>query len=121
VLLLVALAAAAPATGSGEGIRGRVLAGPTCPVERIPPDPGCAAAGVAASVRVYRRSDRHTVARVHTGSDGRFQVRLRAGRYAVTARPVAGGPLPRCPPGIRVMVHAGRYSHVTIDCDTGIR
>lgn len=121
VFVVAALVAAVPAAGSGEGIRGRVVAGPTCPVETVPPDPKCAPVAVAARVRVYRRSDQHTVARVRTGADGRFQIRLRPGRYAVTSRPAAGGPLPRCPPNIHATVHAGRYTRVTITCDSGIR
>jgi hypothetical protein len=121
VVAFSALAAAVPAAVSGEGIHGRVVAGPTCPVETLPPDPKCAPTGVAAHVRVYRRSDGHTVAQVRTRGDGRFRVRLRPGRYAVTARPVAGGRLPRCPPGIHATVHPGRYARVAIDCDTGIR
>lgn len=121
VLVLVALVAAAPAIGAGQGISGRVVAGPTCPVETVPPDPKCAPSPVAASVRVVRRADHHLVARARTRSDGSFRIRLRPGRYAVTARPVAGGPLPRCPPGIHATVHRGRYARVAISCDSGIR
>ncbi|HTN24790.1 MAG TPA: hypothetical protein VL120_12435 [Solirubrobacteraceae bacterium] len=121
-LVLVALAAAAaPATGAGQGISGRVVAGPTCPVETIPPDPRCAPAAVAARVRVVRRSDHHLVAQPRTRTDGSFRIRLRPGRYSVTARPVAGGPLPRCPPGINATVRAGHYTRVAISCDSGIR
>jgi hypothetical protein len=121
VFVLVALLAAAPAAGSGAGIRGRVVAGPTCPVETVPPNPQCAPRAFAARVRVYRRSDQRTVARVRTGDDGRFEVRLRPGRYAVSARPVAGGPLPRCPQDVEATVRVGRYTHVAIACDSGIR
>jgi hypothetical protein len=121
VFVVVVLVTAAPVAGSGTGIRGRVVAGPTCPVERIPPDPKCAPRAVAARVRVYRLSTQRTVARVVTGADGRFQVRLRPGRYAVSARPASGGPLPRCPQDIRATVRAGRYTHVAVACDSGIR
>jgi len=112
---------AAPATGSGSGIRGRVVASPTCPVERLPPDPRCAPRGLAAIVRVYRLSDRHTVARLRTDRAGRFRVRMRGGRYGVSARPAAGGPFPRCSQPATAIVHKGRYTRVTIMCDTGIR
>jgi hypothetical protein len=121
MFVLVAVVAAAPAAGSGAGIRGRVVAGPTCPVETVPPDPKCAPRAVAARVRVYRRSDQHTVARLRTGGDGRFQVRLRPGRYGVSARPAAGGPLPRCPQDVKATVRAGTYTRVAIQCDSGIR
>jgi hypothetical protein len=98
-----------------------VVAAPACPVETVPPDPTCAPFAVVARVRVYRRSDQHTVARMRTRADGRFEIRLRPGRYAVTAQPVSGGPLPRCPPGVHATVHPGRYTRVTISCDSGIR
>jgi hypothetical protein len=117
----VAFFAAAPAAGSGSGIRGRVVASPTCPVERVPPDPRCAPRGFAAALRIYRLSDQHTVARLRTPDNGRFRVRLRPGRYGVSARPAAGGSLPRCPRGVKASVRRGYYTSVTIDCDSGIR
>lgn len=121
VACAVALLAVAPAAGAGTGIRGRVVASPTCPVERDPPDPQCAPRALAAVVRIYRLSDHHTVARLHTGDDGRFRLRLRRGRYGVNARPAAGGLLPSCPKGVRATVRRGHFTRVTIDCDTGIR
>lgn len=123
-LALAALLAAsivASADGSGSGIRVRVVSSPTCPVERVPPDPACAPRPFAARVRVYRLSDRHTVARLHTGADGRSTLRLRPGRYAMTAVPESGARLPSCPRGVRATVHTGRYATITIDCDSGIR
>jgi hypothetical protein len=117
----VAFLAAAPAVGAGSGIRGRVVASPTCPVERNPPDPQCAPPGLAAVVRIYRLSDDHTIARLHTDDNGHFRVQLRRGRYGVNARPAAGGSLPRCPRGVKAIVRRGHYTGVTIDCDTGIR
>lgn len=117
----VVLVASASAAGSGSGIRGRVVAGPTCPVERDPPDPQCVPRAFAARVRVYRLSDLRTVARRSTGDDGRFTVPLRPGRYGVSARPSTGGSLPRCPPRVQAIVRSGRYTRVAVDCDSGIR
>src|SRR3954471_15432569 len=94
-VVLVSLAAVAPAAGAGSGIRVRVVSSPTCPVERIPPDPMCAPRPFPASVRVVRVSDHRTVARLHTGADGRAVVALRAGRYRLVARPESGAQLPR--------------------------
>ena len=121
IAAVAALLTAAPAAGGGSGIRARVVASPTCPVERVPPDPRCAPRGLAAIVRVYRLPDRHTVARVHTDREGRLRLRLRRGRYGLAARPTTGASLPRCPQTVDAVVHAGRYTRVTIDCDTGIR
>ena len=117
----VAFIAVAPAMGAGSGIRGRVVASPTCPVERYPPDPRCAPRGLAAVVRIYRLSDHHTVARLRTHDDGRFRLPMRRGRYGLNARPAAGGSLPSCPRGVKAIVRRGHYARVTIDCDTGIR
>jgi hypothetical protein len=116
-LLLVA----APAAGSGSGIHGRVVASPTCPVERVPPDPRCAPRGLSAIVRIYRLRDHRTVARLHTSRTGYFRARLNHGRYGASARPATGRSLPRCPPQVNAVVHTGRYTRVTINCDTGIR
>jgi hypothetical protein len=124
IALLVAaaaLTAASAALASGSGIRGRVTSSPTCPVQRYPPDPGCAPRGVKARVSVRRSSDRRVVARFTTRSDGRFSVRLRAGRYLVSVRPAAGALLPRCPGERAVRVRSGSYARIAIDCDSGIR
>jgi hypothetical protein len=121
LVLMSAAVLAAPATGSGTGIRGRVTSSPTCPVERMPPDPGCAPRGFAARVTVRRRSDNHVVARIGTKDDGRWSLRLKAGRYSVAARPASGASLPRCPSAMKATVKAGAYTRVTIDCDSGIR
>src|SRR3954471_22896265 len=90
-VVLVSLAAVAPAGGAGSGLRVRVVSSPTCPVERIPPDPMCAPRAFAASVRIYRASDHRTVARLHTGPDGRATAALRRGRYRLVVRPESGG------------------------------
>jgi hypothetical protein len=87
----------------------------------MPPDPACAPRGFVARVRIYRLSDGHTVTRATTAADGRFGVRLGAGRYGVSAHPASGRSLPRCPAAVRVTVRTGTYSRVTIDCDSGIR
>ena len=113
--------AAAPAGGAGSGLRIRVVSSPTCPVERVPPDPMCAPRPFAASVRVHRASDNRTVARLHTGADGRSSVNLRAGRYSLVVRPESGSRLPHCPRTVRATVRSGRFAHVTVDCDSGIR
>ncbi|MEA2496359.1 MAG: hypothetical protein QOJ29_4270 [Thermoleophilaceae bacterium] len=61
------------------------------------------------------------MARITTGSDGRFRIALRTGRYRVSARPANGGSLPHCPGAKTAKVVSGRYASVAIDCDSGIR
>jgi hypothetical protein len=39
----------------------------------------------------------------------------------MSTRPVAGGPLPRCPQDVKTSVRAGQYAQVLIRCDSGIR
>jgi hypothetical protein len=117
VVLLVAVAADA----SGTGISGRVTSSPTCPVETMPPQPGCAPRGFKARVRVTRASDGKVVSRVTTGSDGRFRITLRPGRYRVLARPASGAKLPSCPNAKAARVSRSGYTRVAIDCDSGIR
>jgi hypothetical protein len=68
-----------------------------------------------------RSADGKLAARVTTGSDGRFRILLRPGRYRVSARPVTGGALPRCPGPKGVKVGRTGFTRVSIDCDSGIR
>ena len=125
VLVLVGIvligASAAGAGTPGSGISGKIVAGPTCPVESVPPAPGCAPRALRATVRIRRVGslDRATI--VRSGADGRFRVRLYPGTYWVRALPYAGQALPRPPPATRVRVRAARYTLVTITYDTGIR
>ncbi len=104
-----------------SGIAGRVVAGPTCPVERVPPDPRCAPRPLAATLRIRRAGAGGRGATVRAAGNGRFRVALAPGTYVVTALPRAGSPLPRPPAPINVRVRSGRYTAVTITYDTGIR
>jgi hypothetical protein len=115
---VIAFVVVASAWGAGSGVRVTVTSSPTCPVETIPPQPGCAPRPVDARIRVTASGK--TVARARTGSDGKVSIPLRAGRYRVYARPASGGSLPRCPSATAV-VHRGRYAKARIDCDSGIR
>jgi len=103
-----------------SGIKGTVMAGPTCPVMRDPPDPACADRPLQTTVSVARASDpARTVATAQSDSKGIFQLSLPPGDYVVTA----GNPqamLPRCNEASVTVGPAG-YSAVTVSCDTGIR
>lgn len=111
---------ASTASGTGsEGLHIRVTAGPTCPVERYPPDPQCAPRAVDAKIRIEARASGRTAARVRTGSDGRATVRLHPGRYRLVTRPTSA-PFPRCP-ATDAFVAGDRYRTVRVACDSGIR
>jgi hypothetical protein len=59
--------------------------------------------------------------RARSGRDGRFRIRLSPGSYVVQALPEAGSAFPRPPAAFTVKVLAGRFTHITITYDTGIR
>lgn len=99
-------------------IRGSVLLGPSCPVERVPPDPACAPKGYKTLVKVYSIKTGILQKSVPTNSLGIFSLTLPAGAYLLKA---AGGSLyPRCTDK-PVKVLAGKRTNVVMNCDTGIR
>jgi hypothetical protein len=116
VLPLVTIDATSAAQSRPDsGIRGLVLYGPTCPVQR----PGHTCVKPYAAWITIRREPKGTVAtRVHAGSDGRFTTHLRPGHYLLVPR--NGKPFPRAQ-SQTVSVHRHRFTTVTIRYDTGIR
>lgn len=124
LIALVAWLAACTAAGGAvntSGIVGRVAAGPTCPVESVPPSPWCAPRPLAASVRIYAPGDRSHALVVRSGPDGQFRVGLAPGTYVLAPLAKPGSPFPRPPSAMRVKVRRGRYTRITITYDTGIR
>jgi len=105
---------------SGGGISGTLTAGPTCPVQRQPPDPACAERPVAgAHVRVTR-PDGVLVATVTADVAGHFTLELAPGTYVVAPQPVEG--LMGTPAEQDVTVAAdGSMAEVSFSYDTGIR
>src|SRR3989344_2428627 len=109
-------------TGDGilpykSGIRGTVMMGPTCPVERMPPDPQCADKPVKTNVSIYRASDTsRSVAVLASAEDGTFEVSLPPGEYVVMAGPY-GVPYPRCS-DTRATVGPSSYTQITVSCDS---
>jgi hypothetical protein len=120
VLLAVLVGGCSPTSGPDYPVGGRAVAGPVCPVERIPPDPACAPRPVAGAVLVIAASDGHKVARATTGADGRWTAALAAGAYTLTPQPVMG--LMGTAPPIRFTVTAsGSPGDLNVTYDTGIR
>ncbi|MEA2375630.1 MAG: hypothetical protein QOD53_2093 [Thermoleophilaceae bacterium] len=121
-LVILAIAAApgpAVAAHIDSGVRGDVKTSPTCPVERVPPDPACAPRGYATTVRIRKAATGRLVKKVQSSGDGRFKARLRPGRYSVQPESGSGG-LPRCDPQ-EVRVKAHRFAKLHLGCDSGIR
>jgi hypothetical protein len=112
---------AIPADG-GPWIAGRAVAGPVCPVERIPPDPACAPRPVAGALIVIRGPGGAEVARVTTVQDGTFLVGVPGGgAWTVEPQPAEG--LMGTAPATVVEVADAPAAWVAVDVayDTGIR
>lgn len=110
-------------TSGDSGIDGVVLAGPTCPVERVG-DP-CPDRPIATTIGVFAdTSETDIVAQTSAGQDGRFHHPLAPGVCTLRGACVTGlsicSPYPRIIPQT-VTVTAGGYTSVTVHADTGIR
>lgn len=112
-------------TGSGNsilpyhsGVQGMVSLGPTCPVERTPPDPTCAPKPYATAVVVYRSGSQSAFLMGNSDANGLFKFSLPPGSYTLEA--TSGKTFPRCAP-VKISVPASGYASTTISCDTGIR
>jgi hypothetical protein len=104
------------ATGT---VLGNVVLGPTCPVERIPPDPECAPRPYKTSVSISRNIETpEGFKTIQTDASGTFSVSLPTGEYIF--HPQGGSILPWCNERL-VEVGADETSDITISCDTGIR
>lgn len=71
-------------------VTGYVHAGPMCPVESVPPDPGCADRPVDNAVILVWNSAGVTIAEPRTAADGSFSVALSPGEYLFIPQPVDG-------------------------------
>lgn len=106
----------------GDGRTGLAItatAGPTCPVERIPPDRECAPRVVPGAVVVVRDATGAEVARVTLDAGGFAFLELPAGAYQVEGLAVTdlmGAPAPAA-----VTVVAGASTAVALGYETGIR
>jgi hypothetical protein len=114
-VVVLAVGASGAQRRPDSGIRGMVLYGPTCPVQRA--GQTCERP-YATSITVKREPAGTVVARASSGSDGRFTARLSAGTYLLEPR--NGKPYPRAQ-SQTVTVHRHRFTNVTIRFDSGIR
>jgi hypothetical protein len=101
----------------GSGIEGRILAGPTCPVETVN-DPSCADRPVPNATLVVLDANGREVARIASDANGHYEVTLPPGPYTIEPQPVEGfmrvaGPIP-------VTVGDGIVT-LDVTMDTGIR
>jgi hypothetical protein len=102
-----------------QGVHVTAIAGPTCPVEKMPPDPACAPKPVA-NVTVEIVDDQgHPHGVVVLDGSGQQQIALEPGTYTVNAQGVTG--FMNGPEAQRVVVEDGEVTEVTLTYDTGIR
>ncbi|OGO58216.1 MAG: hypothetical protein A2V85_14745 [Chloroflexi bacterium RBG_16_72_14] len=112
--ILDELRAAAQVTG----VAGRVVAGPTCPVEN-PADPTCNPRPVAGAVLVVTGAGGAEVARVTTDATGLFRIGLQPGDYTLEPQPVEG--LVGTASPVTFTVTDGNETLLDVGYDTGIR
>jgi len=107
-------------TGKTGVISGKVTLGPTCPVQRIPPDPSCADKPYQTTIQIIASNSPQSAPYKVISSDqqGNYAVTLPAGVY--NFQPQGGSMLPRCG-AQEITVKAGVNQNVDFSCDTGIR
>jgi hypothetical protein len=108
-------AAGGGSSGSSGEVRLRVVAGPVCPVETVPPKPECRPRAVDGA-RIELDGPARVAVDVHGGT---ATVDLPPGTYTVTPEPVSG--LMGTAPATTVKVVAGRTTPLRLVYDTGIR
>lgn len=101
------------------GVTGSVLLGPTCPVQRDPPEPGCADRPFETEFVVTTADGAKIIKEFKSDASGNFRVVLPPGNYTVR-KAALGSILPRCSEE-QVSVSAGKFTELNISCDTGIR
>ena len=100
-----------------SGIVGNVSMGPTCPVEKDPPDPKCADKPYA-NARLTITSQDGQKYDGETDVDGKFNIQTGPGVYTISIAPI--NIFPSCA-DTEVTVTEGKFSNIDISCDTGIR
>ena len=120
LLALVGAGCLAPygGQGVGSGMYGVAMMGPTCPVEREPPDPSCADRPFEGKLTATSL-DGGVVGTFSTDARGRFNLSVPAGSYEIRA--AEPNRLPTCSTAQPVLVVAGQWTPVEVSCDTGIR
>jgi hypothetical protein len=101
----------------GTGVRGHVLAGPTCPVE-MPAQSACVVS-VTGAVIVARDSGGHEVGRTTSDNAGSYLLLLPPGTYDIVTMPIQrfmGGA-----PETTVTVTSGAQVQLDLQYDTGLR
>lgn len=102
---------------TGSGIRGRVLAGPACPV--VVEESPCPPTPIEADIRVLDVGGETEVATGRSDAEGNFRIPLEPGEYVVEVAAEAGGIGGAKP--VSITVPEGEFTQVTLHYDTGVR
>jgi len=97
----------------------QLTAGPTCPVEQVPPDPNCEGRSVVNAEIVIRDASGVEVGRAASDDQGMVVFQLDAGAYYAEAQPVEG--LMGTPEAQAFSVVGGGEAGLLMGYDTGIR
>ena len=103
-----------------SGISGQVLLGPTCPVERIPPDPNCGDKPFKTNLVLTSADQSYVILQFSSDENGNFSIEADPGEYQIQSA-IAANILPYCTSSGTIKVTANTYTSITISCDTGIR
>jgi hypothetical protein len=104
-------------TASSSVVQGTVTVGPSCPVERMPPDPNCADRPAAATFAIDTPAGVH-VADASSGPDGKFSLTLPAGTYVISLKATAAMPSMAAQ---TFVVGGNGPTELSLQLDSGIR
>lgn len=102
-----------------SGVSGNVLLGPTCPVERIPPDPNCAEKPYKTNLVLTTGDGSKIIKEFSSDNYGKFSIEIQPGEYEIMG--VGTKIYPRCSTNGAFKVVSNTYAIITVYCDTGIR
>jgi hypothetical protein len=104
-------------------LAGFISIGPICPVEKIPPDPGClptAETYKAYPVTVYSSDGKNKIAKLNPSIEGSYTSEIPDGNYIVILEkpqnPIGGSNLPAS-----ISINSMDTTKLNIIIDTGIR
>jgi hypothetical protein len=112
--------AACPPQNVTSGLSGTVLLGPTCPVQRIPPDPQCADRPYATTLVLTSADQSRVITTFSSTASGTFSIPVAPGDYVIRSA-AATNIHPYCATTNTIHVSSGTFAKVTVQCDTGIR
>jgi hypothetical protein len=108
------------ADAAASVLTGQVLIGPTCPLARPNPPPGCADRPYQASISIQTPDGAQEVAQVDTDDQGVFSIDVSPGDYLVVPLTPPGNILPRGEPQL-VSVAPGVTVTLVLHFDSGLR